>query len=317
MKNLSITVCIPTYNRRDLLKEAIASCFAQTRKPEVILVGDDSPDDDTETLIRSLIVPDGTVLQYIHNRPGLGQNDNVNMLFNATTSTHLVLLHDDDLLLPTALQDLASCWQAHEDLTAAFGNQYLISPDGSILEDESAALNPIYYRTADREGLQPDWFPGLSHQFPNDCYMVKTAAAQTTLYRSKDEVGDAGDFDFGVRLCNTHKGFYFINRYAAKYRKGQQAISNSSKYDGTVVVYRLIENADVRAEAEPLRESRLKDVAPAAIMDAANLGLANEAARMYWGPYHPWYKRLSPGGVRRLMAILRATFRPSRSALAH
>jgi glycosyltransferase involved in cell wall biosynthesis len=312
MPDLTITVCIPTYKRLPLLREAIASCLNQTRKPEVMIVGDDSPDDDTETALKVMDVPDGVALKYHHNRPALGQNDNVNMLFNATKTTHLLLLHDDDLLMPTALQDLAGCWDIHETLTAAFGKQYLISADGTILEAESAALNPIYYRTSDREGLQPDWFPGLTHQFPNDGYMVKTAAAQATLYRPKSEVGDAGDFDFGFRLCSTHKGFYFLNKYTAKYRKSREAISKSSKYDGTVIIYRLVARANVCSEAKPWQVSRLKGVAPAAILQAAQLGLANEAFRMYWGPYHPWTKRLSLGGARRLLATVGAIVRPSR-----
>jgi len=311
MQDLTITVCIPTYKRLPLLKEAIASCFNQTRMPEVILVGDDSPDDDTETALKAMDVPEGVALKYRHNRPGLGQNENVNMLFNATKTTHLVLLHDDDLLAPTALQDLAGCWDIHKNLTAAFGNQYLISADGTILEAESAALNPVYYRTSDREGLQPDWFPGLTHQFPNDGFMVEASAAQATLYRAKSEVGDAGDFDFGFRLCNTHKGFYFLNKYTAKYRKSRQAVSNSSKYDGTVIVYRIVAGAKLCPEAKPWQETRLRNVAPAAILQAAHLGLADEALRIYWGPYHPWTKRLSLGGARRLLATLGALMRPA------
>ena len=306
---MTITVCIPTYKRLALLREAIASCLNQTRRPEVIRIGDDSPDDDTELALRAMAMPVGVALEYHHNRPGLGQNDNVNMLFNATKTTHLLLLHDDDLLTPTALEDLERCWDKYPNLTAAFGNQYLISHDGTILEAESEALNPIYYRTSDREGLQPDWFPGLTHQFPNNAYLVQTKAAQQTLYRSVSEVGDAGDYDFGVRLCETHKGFYFVNKFVAKYRRSAQAVSNSSKYNGTVFVYRILSHAKVCPEARPWQETCLKAVAPAAIFEAAHLGLGQEALRMYWGPNHPWNKRLSIGGARRLIAAFRAVVR--------
>jgi glycosyltransferase involved in cell wall biosynthesis len=309
---LTITICIPTYKRLPLLKEAIVSCLNQTRKPDVINVGDDSPDDITEIALKAIPMPVGVVLDYHHNRPGLGQNNNVNMLFKTTRTTHVLLLHDDDLLLPTALQDLSHCWDLNEKLTAAFGKQYLISAEGSILETESKALNPAYYRTSDREGLQPDWFPGLTHQFPNNGYMVETAAAQETLYRAESEVGDAGDFDFGFRLCSTHKGFYFVDKYTAMYRKSPQAISTSSKYNGTVFVYRILAEAHVCSEAQAWQEKRLKDVAPAAIFEAANLGMGHEALRIYWGPHHPWNKRLSLGGARRLLASFRAMVRGNR-----
>ena len=302
--HMTISACIPTYKRPQLLKDAILSCLAQTRRPDVIYIGDDSPDDDTEAVVSAMDFPADVQLDYTHNKPGLGQNENINFLFRKTTTTHLVLLHDDDLLEPTALEDLAQCWVTDKGLTAAFGKQYIISADGLILPRDTEQVSLAYYRTSDRAGLQPDWLPGIAG-FPNDGYMILTSAAQRTLWRPQREVGDAGDYDFGFRLCHTHSGFYFIDKPTAKYRlSNSNSITSSPSTDTALATYRILAGAKVCPEAQTYRTRRMLAAAPVAILQATRLGLVTEAEKIYWGEYHPWARRLSPGGVRRLLAIL-------------
>ena len=43
---------------------------------------------------------------YVRNHAGTGQASNVNQLFGLAEGEFLVLLHDDNFLMPTALEDL-------------------------------------------------------------------------------------------------------------------------------------------------------------------------------------------------------------------
>ncbi len=150
-----ISICIPTYKRPDLLRLALDSCFAQTYTDIEIVIGDDSPDDASERVAVEYDLKRSGVIRYQHNRPSLGQNDNVNDLFQRASGDRLVLLHDDDLLLPKAVELLVGCWNNVSELDAAFGKQRMITITGSILSQESTdALNQGYHRIAANQGRQ-------------------------------------------------------------------------------------------------------------------------------------------------------------------
>jgi glycosyltransferase involved in cell wall biosynthesis len=49
----TVSICIPTYNRKDYLKETLASVFAQTYKDYEVVVVDDGSTDGTEEMIKA------------------------------------------------------------------------------------------------------------------------------------------------------------------------------------------------------------------------------------------------------------------------
>jgi glycosyltransferase involved in cell wall biosynthesis len=302
----SVSICIPTCDRPELLREAIASCLLQARSPDEIVIGDDSKGDETQELMAGLQQETRVPFNYKHNSPRLGQGANVNSIYQRAGGSHLVLLHDDDLLLPNAVGDLLSCWDQQPDLTSAFGKQYVISHDGHVDLEGSEILNRDYLRTSDREGLQKrPWEVGLLQQLPNNGFMVTSEAACAILWRSAQEVGYGGEFDFGLRLGLAYQRFYFLNRYTSKYRRTLGgSISSSSKDDAALQAYRIVQSADLPSEAAYLKPRRLSLYAPLAMMQAIRHGEKQEAWNIYLSQHHPWRKRLSPGGVRRLVLLL-------------
>ncbi len=303
----SISVCIPTCDRPELLAEAIRSCTSQTRPPDEILIGDDSKQDATQNLMAALQAETSIRLVYTRNVPRLGQGANINSLFQRASSTHLVLLHDDDLLLPNALGDLIACWDLHSDLTAAYGKQYVISHEGICDLGGSEHLNNLFRRSSKDAGLQKKpWEVGLFQQFPNDGFMITTSAAKAILWRPAKEVGNGAEFDFGLRLGLAYSKFYFLDTYTAKYRKTSgQSISGSSKDDAALQSYRIIQNVPLPPDAEDARAELLSRFAPRALMQAIRLGKKREAWSIYLSKNHGWSKRFSLGGVRRLGLLLK------------
>lgn len=303
----TISVCIPTYNRPDLLEQAIRSCLSQTLRPHEIVVGDDSTSEATQNLIADLQAGSSVPLLYRRNTPRLGQNSNINSLFLRSASSHLVLLHDDDLLTPNALQDLISCWQTHPGLAAAFGKQYLMAHDGTVDHLASERLNQRYRRTTATAGLQPHgWEVGLSQQFPNNGYMIRTEAAREILWRSHEEIGFGGEFDFGLRLGLRYPHFFFLDTYTSMYRLTHTgSISRSRADDAALRSYLLVEAMDLPPEAAQARNEKLRRTAQHAMKQALLHGKKKEAWQIYRSPNHPWKVRLSPGGIRRLLLLLK------------
>ncbi|WP_414549666.1 glycosyltransferase family 2 protein [Anabaena sp. CCY 0017] len=296
----SISVCIATYQRPKFLKEALYSVFEQTLQPFEIVIGDDSHDDLTENLVLDIKRESKIPISYTRHFPSLGQAGNVNFLYEIAKGDKIVLLHDDDLLLPNSLKDLNNCWDLHPNLVAAYGKQYFISEEGTIDLNLSSKLNQFYFRTSDRSGLQKSSVEAaLLHQFPNDCYMILASAAKAIKYRSYEEIGNAGDFDFGLRLGFEYSNFFFLDKYTAKYRFSNVAVSKNT--DSTPQSFSIILKTDFPKELSWAKEYELKREASTAIIQLINVGKKRQALDIYFSQYYPLSKKFSLGGIRRLM----------------
>lgn len=114
LDKVNITISIPTYKRGKLLRESLYSALCQVGVGNyaVVVVDNDSDflDDENLDLIKSL--NDDRVLYY-KNRQNIGMFGNQNRCFELPKSEWVVLLHDDDLLLPNFLYE---CVKAQEQL---------------------------------------------------------------------------------------------------------------------------------------------------------------------------------------------------------
>jgi glycosyltransferase involved in cell wall biosynthesis len=294
----TISVCLPTCNRPQFLKEALESALNQVLLPSELLIGDDSGDDRSQDILAAISNSGKVPIIYRRNRPPLGQSANINMLFDAVSSENLVLLHDDDLLLPDALRDLSACWNDHPDLTAAYGKQYVISETGEIDEAASHLMNHDYFRRDAWAGLQhSSAIAGILQQFPNDCYMVRSSAARAIKFGSRGEVGNGCDYDFGLRLGLMRTGFFFLNKFTAKYRITHQSLSRSANDDTAMQAFRALQKTPALEEAAWARDFQLKRLATVAVAQLIRQDQKQEALRVFFSRHYPIAKRLHPRGI--------------------
>jgi len=101
-----ITIAIPTYKRADLLKEAIDSAINQIDYTNYdIIVVDNNPERGCETEKLMMTYSNNPMISYYKNADNLGMVGNWNRLFTLAKGKYVVMLHDDDLLLPTFLSE--------------------------------------------------------------------------------------------------------------------------------------------------------------------------------------------------------------------
>jgi glycosyltransferase involved in cell wall biosynthesis len=306
--NTLISICIPTYRRPALLREALESCLRQTYADFEILIGDDSPDDDSALVASEYAARLPGRMHYRHNTPSLGQAPNVNALFQRARGGRLVLLHDDDLLLPDALEQLARCWHTAPELAAAFGKQYITDAHGRVCEEKSIALNETYCRTPERSGLQAvPAIAGLLRMFPNNGYMVRTDLAREIGYRSREFVGEACDTDFGLRLCLQARQVWFVDVFTSMYRDSDDAISKQVYLQP--YAWDMMKNADVPEAALGAQRIALKSVAVGAASGFARLDKPGRALGVLLSPHYALRHKLHPRAAYHLYLIARAFLR--------
>ncbi|EIF31472.1 glycosyl transferase [Burkholderia sp. Ch1-1] len=302
-----ISICIPTCNRPALLEQAIASCLAQTYGEFEIVIGDDSTDDSAQQVVERCRLHSDRSIRYEHNVPRLGQASNVNRLFARAHGARLVLLHDDDLLEADALSRLDACWQACPELTAAFGKQRVIADDGTPRPDASERLNRDYRRVPGRAGRLPvPALAGIDQMFPNNGYLVNTVDARRIAYRPAAEVGEACDFDFGLRLSVAATAICFVDEFVSVSR--ETALSISTHALPAMHAFAQLRESHVPAAAQAAREDALRRVAPRAASAYARAGEPAAAWRVLLSRHYPMRDRLRARFLYHVLLAARSTF---------
>jgi len=107
-----VTVAIPTRNRADLALQAVASALGQTYPNVEVVVSDDASTDDTAERVRALEDPRVMLLR---QWPRLGMTGNWQACLKAAGGDLFLLLGDDDLLEPEAIERLSAPFRAGVD----------------------------------------------------------------------------------------------------------------------------------------------------------------------------------------------------------
>lgn len=100
---IKFSVLIPTRNRLDLLKEAIASVRNQSYDNWELIVSDNCSDDDVEGYV--YLLGDDRIVYYRQPAP-VSVTDNWNTANDMATGDYMIMLGDDDALVPDALEIL-------------------------------------------------------------------------------------------------------------------------------------------------------------------------------------------------------------------
>jgi glycosyltransferase involved in cell wall biosynthesis len=98
-----VSIGIPTINRSELALRAIRSALAQTYSDVEVIVSDDASTDDTVQRIQEIHDPRIVLVQQKHR---LGLVGNFDFCLRHATGEFFLLLGDDDLLLPNAIEQL-------------------------------------------------------------------------------------------------------------------------------------------------------------------------------------------------------------------
>jgi len=121
MKNMGdpiISIVIPAYNRKDLLKECLDSLLDQTYPKEdyEIVVVDDGSTDGTEDMLRQMSGEHGN-LRYFRQENG-GMFPAWNKAASLAKGDILVMTDSDCVAGKNLLETIVKCFKSHPDISA-------------------------------------------------------------------------------------------------------------------------------------------------------------------------------------------------------
>jgi glycosyltransferase involved in cell wall biosynthesis len=104
-KSKFVTIVIPTFNRAEMLKASISSALAQHHQEIEVLVMDNASTDNTREIVESFT---DERLIYHRNDTNIGMIRNFNLALELNKNPFVVILQDDDLLLPGYAGEMVS-----------------------------------------------------------------------------------------------------------------------------------------------------------------------------------------------------------------
>lgn len=112
-----VSVCIPVYNRKDMLRRSLISVARQTLGNIEIIVVDNCSEDDLEEVVKEI---NDLRIRYYRNTRNIGAVKNFIKAASLARGKYLKFLCSDDVLFPTCLEESIAELEAYPQASALF-----------------------------------------------------------------------------------------------------------------------------------------------------------------------------------------------------
>ncbi|HEV7398535.1 MAG TPA: glycosyltransferase family 2 protein [Pyrinomonadaceae bacterium] len=275
-----VTIAIPTFDRFEYLKEAVTSALAQTYEPIEVLIGDDGTSESINRWARELSQSDRRV-RYQRNATNLGLAANWNALADAARGDLLIIIGDDDRLLPDFVKKLVFLIVPFGQV--AFANHYLINAEGKRLKAESIELTKRYHRQDLVAGEQAS--PAIcvwQNAVPMSAALIRTDDVRRL--RFKEDL-NTPEIEFFARLAGEDAKFFFTPDYLSEYRVHSQSATSSGLRGERLVKY--LTPIPVSAEVEPFKRNFMADLLVQSVTNSLQAGDGERAREFLQHEYYP------------------------------
>jgi glycosyltransferase involved in cell wall biosynthesis len=127
-----VTVFVPTYNRDRFLGAALDSILGQTFEDFVVVVADNASTDDTPQVVAGY---DDPRLRYLRRPENIGITATHNRCLESLETEYSLILPDDDVLYPDALEVGVATLDANPRAGMVHGTFDIIGRDGEVLHE--------------------------------------------------------------------------------------------------------------------------------------------------------------------------------------
>ncbi|MEH2381229.1 MAG: glycosyltransferase family 2 protein [Nostoc sp.] len=215
-----VSVIIPTYNRPEYLKQAIASAIKQTYQNIEIIISDNCSSENPQELVASF---GDSRIKFWRHQQNMGMLANQQHGFKMARGKYVASLHDDDIWNEDFLAKLVPLLEANSELILAFCDQYIIDANGIINHVGTEENTRGYKRDKLTPGIhQPFYKIGLIDK------SIPTAAACVIRNNFVDwdiippEVGGMWDLYLTYLCCISGSGAYYYPERLTRYRAHEQ-----------------------------------------------------------------------------------------------
>lgn len=140
--NTSVAMC--TYNGAKYIEEQLRSIINQTHPIHEIVICDDGSIDDTIQIIESIKADCSIPITIIRNRVQAGVCKNFFNALNACKGDIIFLSDQDDVWVPTKVQNILSWFSTHPEKDVVFTNASFINAEGATIGNHTL-FESVYF----------------------------------------------------------------------------------------------------------------------------------------------------------------------------
>src|SRR5579883_1003872 len=230
-----VSVIIPTYNRPNYLKEAIASAVQQTYENIEIIVSDDCSPESPQRIVESFGDPR---IRFQRNPRNLGISLNIIGAFQQARGKYIASLNDDDIWNEDFLDKLVGYLETYPDLVLAFSDHHIMDSNGQINYEATHENTQRWQRDKLKEGIyQPFYEIGLIRQAVACAVatVIRKDAIEWNLF--SPQMGPFWDLYLTYLACRNGGGAYYCPQRLSTYRVHSQSESMiSGKINATAKI---------------------------------------------------------------------------------
>lgn len=221
MNSPLVSICIPTYNRRDLLAKAIRSCQAQTYPHFEIIITDNSTNDESGRLVAEI---GDARIRYFKNEKNLGGLGNVEKGLGLVRGKYVKLLMDDDLIKPRSLELMVDAFERHPSVGVVMAPMDLIDGEDRRIFPYFYVCRKMYYRyrfqvgdgLVEKRRVLREF---LVHDYP--CCVPSGVLYKAECFEKLGKLDFKSDFAADLELAMrfaAHYDFYYIDQVLSSWR---------------------------------------------------------------------------------------------------
>lgn len=157
MKNQPVlSVCIPTYNRNELLAKALDRICRQVSildRPDriEIIISDNASTDNTVSFVATYIEENQHLnIRLISHPVNVGMDGNFNTCYQVASGEYVCLMSDDDFLCPGSLAFLLDSIEENYNIGAIFLNPFPINGCVSFKNEKITEFDAVLKRVGNR-----------------------------------------------------------------------------------------------------------------------------------------------------------------------
>ncbi|MGL5083225.1 MAG: glycosyltransferase family 2 protein [Microcoleaceae cyanobacterium] len=225
-----VSVCIPTFNRVQLLPLAIESVLQQTEPDWELLVCDDGSNDGTAALMSQYTDPR---IRYIRHPQNIGKSNNMRSGFEAATGQYFIKFDDDDRLTSGFLEKTTTILDQYPGVDFVGTDHWII--DINNVRDQAATTE-----NSNRWG-RSNLPEGIANPLLNIIFVQQSFQIGATLFRRavlqavgymRPNIQNCEDNDLLVRLALAGKQAYYLPERLMEYRvhSEQQGLGRAVPY---------------------------------------------------------------------------------------
>lgn len=280
-----ISVCIPTYNRLNYLKEVYTSIKLSNYPHFEILIGIDVqietgvPDSAILGWVKETTTID-TQCKYFITPKNLGLSNHWNFLVAHAKGEYVMILGDDDRLLPTTINELYKGITAGADIS--FSNHYLIDKDGNRLP-ESESNTKRFNRHLLQQGLVAD----IEKYIWLNAVPISAALIRTDLLK---QIGFPADMNtpeivFFLKAAQANARFYFTEKYLVEYRVHTGSATSNGLY--LEKLFECLQSFPVSAKNSTYKRQFLQHIIGGAFYRYLKIQQPTKAWKLFFNQYYP------------------------------